>query len=145
MLVNSEWLYKNMKDVKIVEVNFDPLLNYYEGHIPNAVLLKWKDLLHDHIRDFAPPEKISKVLGNLGISKNDFIVLYSDTGNRYAFYTYWLLKAYGHEYVAILDGGLYKWLKDDLPIEDKIPIIPYSEYHVDKVDWSNRILIWELL
>ncbi|QIW24701.1 sulfurtransferase [Sulfolobus sp. S-194] len=146
MLVSVKWLYENLNEVKILEIDFDPDINYYEGHIPNALLLPWKSLLHDKIRDFTPPEKFSKVLGNLGISENDFVVLYSDMGNRYAFYTYWLMKAYGHENVAILNGGIYKWLKEGYPVENKATLpSEKSNYIVKRVDWSSRIFLWELL
>ncbi|QPG51190.1 sulfurtransferase [Saccharolobus solfataricus] len=145
MLVSAEWLYNNLKDVKIVEVDYNPQINYNEGHIPGAVLINWRDLLSDFSRDFADPEKLSKVLGRVGISNNDFIVLYSDMNNRYAFYTYWILKAYGHSYLAILNGGIYKWLRENYPIENKVVSVKRSEYRAGKPNWSSRILVWELL
>jgi len=145
MLVTSRWLYDNLNDVKVIEVNYTPEINYFESHIPSALLLEWKDLLHDKIRDFAPPDKISKVLGRLGISKDDTIVLYSDEGNRYAFYAYWVLKAYGHENVNVLDGGIYKWTKDQYPLTSEVPDPQRLDYVISKVDWSSRIFIFELL
>lgn len=60
MLVSTTWLHENLSDVKIIEVDFDPEFNYFEGHIPNAILLRWKDLLHDTIRDFAPQRNLVK-------------------------------------------------------------------------------------
>lgn len=145
MLVSVKWLYENLKDVKLVEVNYNPEINYFEAHIPNAFLLRWKDLLHDRIRDFAPPEKINRVLGHLGINKDDFIILYGDEGNRYAFYAYWVLKAYGHENLGILNGGIYKWIREEYPITSEIPTTSKCEYAVRDVDWSSRIRINELL
>ncbi|QGA69359.1 sulfurtransferase [Sulfolobus sp. E11-6] len=145
MLVSVEWLYNNLKDVKVVEVGYNPQINYYEGHIPGAVLINWKDFLSDSSREFASPEKLSKVLGNAGISNDDLIVLYSDMNNRYAFYAYWILKAYGHRNLAILNGGIYKWMKENYPIENDAVMVKRSEYKAKKPDWSARILVWELL
>ncbi|WP_338601826.1 sulfurtransferase [Sulfolobus tengchongensis] len=145
MLIDAEWLYKNLKDVKIVEVDFNPKISYYEGHIPSAVLINWRDFLNDSSRDFASPEKLSKILGNAGISEEDFVVLYSDMNNRYAFYAYWVLKAYGHSNLGILNGGIYKWLKDGYPIESDNVMVKKREYKAKKPDWSSRILVWELL
>ncbi|MFP3202891.1 MAG: rhodanese-like domain-containing protein [Sulfolobus sp.] len=117
MLVSVEWLRENLKDVKTIEVKYE-----LDGlpHIPTARLLHWKSILHPLKRDFAPREIISEVLSKLGISNDDTIILYSDLGNRYAFYAYWLLKAYGHEDVRILDGGIYKWLKEGLNLKMRL-------------------------
>jgi Rhodanese-related sulfurtransferase len=140
MLVSVEWLNNNLKDVKVVEIGYNPQINYYEGHIPGAVLINWRDFLDDNSRDFASPGKLSKVLGNAGINNDDLIVLYSEMNNRYAFYVYWILKAYGHSNLAILNGGIYKWLKEGYPIEsDGIVVNKKSEYKARKPDWSSRI------
>ncbi|QXJ29595.1 sulfurtransferase [Saccharolobus shibatae] len=145
MLVSIEWLYNNLKDVKVVEIDYNPQISYYEGHIPGAVLINWRDFLSDNSRDFASPEKLSKVLGNAGINNDDLIVLYSDMNNRYAFYAYWILKAYGHSNLAILNGGIYKWLRENYPIDNDAVVVRRSEYKASKPDWSSRILVWELL
>jgi thiosulfate/3-mercaptopyruvate sulfurtransferase len=142
MLVSVEWLRENLKDVKTIEVKYE-----LDGlpHIPTARLLHWKSILHPLKRDFAPREIISEVLSKLGISNDDTIILYSDLGNRYAFYAYWLLKAYGHEDVRILDGGIYKWLKEGFELEDEVKEFEKSVYVAKDPDWSNRIYVWELL
>jgi len=45
VLVFTEWVRNNISylKVRIVEVNYNPS-NYYQGRVPNAVLINWKVL-----------------------------------------------------------------------------------------------------
>ncbi len=92
-----------------------------EGHIPGA---RYADLVHDFSdRDaalaFTRPgvAEIEAAIGNLGISSKSRVVVY-DTGNGiWAARLWWVLRAYGHEAVWVLDGGFGKWKAEGRPVE----------------------------
>ncbi len=56
---------------------------------------------------------------NLGINKESVIVVYDDNGIYSSARVWWLFKAFGHENVAVLDGGLPEWLKLNYRTEPK--------------------------
>lgn len=68
-------------------------------------------------------------LGEQGVSPNHQVVAYDDSGGIFASRLWWLMKALGHESVAVLDGGLEKWLDEKRPVDTSPPkITPGSPY-----------------
>lgn len=58
----------------------------------------------------------------LGISNNDSIVVYDQTGMSFAAArVWWMFRLFGHDDVRVLDGGLPAWLAADLPLAPKTP------------------------
>jgi len=53
----------------------------------------------------------------LGINIDSQIVIYDDLGIYSSPRAWWMFKAMGHENVAVLDGGLPKWIKEKQPME----------------------------
>ncbi len=51
-----------------------------------------------------------------GVNKTSQVVCYDDMGGAWAGRLWWLLRHYGHEHVAVLDGGLQRWKRLGLPI-----------------------------
>ena len=52
----------------------------------------------------------AKTIGGLGISNSDHIVAYDGKGIFSAARLWWMLRAYGHEEVSVLNGGLPAFL-----------------------------------
>jgi thiosulfate/3-mercaptopyruvate sulfurtransferase len=85
---------------------------YAGGHIPGAVFV---DVDHDLARHGAPPtegrhplpdpELFAAHMATLGISDEDLVIAYDDSGGVMAARLVWMLRATGHE-AALLDGGL---------------------------------------
>ena len=85
---------------------------YDAGHIPGAVFV---DVDHDLARHGAPPtegrhplpdpELFATRMSTLGISDQDLVIGYDDSGGVMAARLVWMLRAAGHE-AALLDGGL---------------------------------------
>lgn len=70
ILVDIRWLLDHDTDsnVEVVEVDYDPISNYDQGHIPGAVLFDWKTDLGDDQTTFkasGPDEKIGSSRGRL--------------------------------------------------------------------------------
>jgi thiosulfate/3-mercaptopyruvate sulfurtransferase len=87
---------------------------YAKGHILGAVHSnsdEWQDtnaLPHCLILR----EKIRKICQEIGIHGDSLVVLYDDDDGRLAARIWFTLHAYGHEKVAILNGGVAQWLGD---------------------------------
>mmetsp|Transcript_37423 Transcript_37423/g.50795 ORF Transcript_37423/g.50795 Transcript_37423/m.50795 type:complete len:105 (+) Transcript_37423:101-415(+) len=52
----------------------------------------------------------------LQIRKSDLVVIYDDNNGWFASRAVFMLKAFGHENVKLLDGGLKKWKSDNYSI-----------------------------
>ncbi len=89
---------------------------YLEGHIPGASFLDVEGELS------APPatpggrhplpaaEDFARAAGAAGIGEGVFVVAYDQGMNGGAARLWWLLRHFGHEDVAVLDGGIEAWL-----------------------------------
>ncbi len=94
---------------------------YANGHVPGAIHVYWlKDLsaADTTVTTFLPdPDEAAERLGRLGITHERNVVAYSDGGNLYASRLWHVLTHYGHDRVAVLDGGIEKWQAENRPLE----------------------------
>lgn len=75
-----------------------------------------------------PSEQLfTQKMQELGVCNNTIIVVYDSVGLYLSPRAWWMLKAMGHEQVAVLDGGLPAWLKENLPCEDSNHTRKFSE------------------
>jgi thiosulfate/3-mercaptopyruvate sulfurtransferase len=56
-------------------------------------------------------------MASYGVSDDSFVVSYSTTSHWWATRLWWMLKVFGHDRVAVLDGGFQKWKAEGRPIE----------------------------
>src|SRR5438552_12467442 len=127
VLVDTSWVKSNLgnPNTRIAEVDYDPTPNYNLGHIPGAVLVDWKKDINDPVtRDIVSKAGLESLLGRLGISNHDRIVLYGDFNNWFAAFAFWVFKYYGLAYVVLLNGGRKKWIEQDLPLTKDVPSHP---------------------
>jgi thiosulfate/3-mercaptopyruvate sulfurtransferase len=125
-LVSTAWLADHLADpnLRIVDARWRGEAKDAPGtalsralfqatHIPGAVPFHWHyDLSHtvDGVRDMLlPPERFAEVMAAAGIGDDTTVVAYAETDYSGAARLWWALRYYGHEQVAILDGGLDKW------------------------------------
>lgn len=122
-LVSTEWLAANLEDVLVLDVRGDPDSYVQGGHIIGAVELRFGALrgVADDAGTAVPdmsvgPDAFAEVLRAAGLDAGEPVVLShrgrgpDDTG--YAAYLYWQLRRFGHDAVAILDGGTKKWVDE---------------------------------
>ncbi len=147
-LVEPDWLDKHLgeEDVKVVEVDYDPETAYRVGHIPGAFLIDWKrDLNKYPERDIIDQYGFESLMRRLGIRNSDAVILYGDYNNWFAAFAYWIFKIYGHDNVALLNGGRKKWIETSRPMTREEPRATESDYRVTKVDLSLRALFIDVL
>lgn len=142
-LVSTEWLAANLADprLRVVDVRgrvlppTDPKPHYFArpedyaaGHIPGASFVDWtRDIvdLDDPVpAQVAPPEKIARVLGALGIGDDSVVVAYDDWYSMYAGRLLWVLRYYGFERGRVLNGGLLRWQAEGRPVTAEVPRHP---------------------
>jgi thiosulfate/3-mercaptopyruvate sulfurtransferase len=99
----------------------DPRREYREGHLPGAVFFDL-DAASDH--DTALPhmlpsaEAFARHAGALGVGDEHVVVVYDGSGtNLSAARVWWMFRAFGHAAVAVLDGGVRKWVAEGRPLE----------------------------
>ncbi|MDX1710025.1 MAG: 3-mercaptopyruvate sulfurtransferase [Rhodovibrionaceae bacterium] len=129
-LVSTEWLHNHLDapDVRIVDATYylphenkDPRALFEEQHIPRAVFFdidEISDTSSDLPHMLPPPEKFSSRVRRLGLGDGTRIVVYDQRGIGTAPRAWWTFRAFGHEDVAVLDGGLAKWIAEGRPVED---------------------------
>lgn len=132
-LVSTEWLASHLKapDVRVVDGTWFPAESgrdaraaYQACHIPGAVFFDIDEIAEtgsDLPHMLPPPEKFSSRMRNLGLGDGNRIVIYDAHGLMSAARVWWMMRVFGHQDVAILDGGLPKWLAENRPVEDLPP------------------------
>ena len=128
-LVSTDWLAAHLGDPDIVVldatrhlpgVERDPQEDFHAAHIPGARFL---DLASLTDRDSSVPgalprgEHLAESLGALGVTAQSWIVLYDDSAIKSAARAWFMLRLFGHERVAILDGGWAKWSMEGRKVE----------------------------
>jgi thiosulfate/3-mercaptopyruvate sulfurtransferase len=68
-----------------------------------------------------PPEEFAARLRAWGVDADSRVVAYDDGNGAYASRLWWMLRWLGHDDVAVLDGGMRRWLQLGLPLSDAAP------------------------
>jgi thiosulfate/3-mercaptopyruvate sulfurtransferase len=73
-----------------------------------------------------PPAVFEAKMSALGISNTSRVVAYDSVGLFSAARCWWMFRVFGHDRVAVLDGGLKKWLAEDRASEigPPSPVLP---------------------
>lgn len=133
-LVDTDWLAAHLAapDVRVVDAswylpaqNRNPLAEYHARHIPGAVFFDLDDIsdTESPLPHMLPsPEKFSSRARRLGLGDGNRIVVYDGVGMFSAPRVWWMFRVFGHEDVAVLDGGFPKWLAEDRPVESTLPM-----------------------
>ncbi len=130
-VVSTEWLARNLgrPGLRVLDCswyfasqNRDTLLEFAERRIPGA---RFVDVDQVSAPDTHPlPHMVPDAatfaarIGALGIGDGDTVVTYDTAGiATAAARVWWMFRLFGHDKVAVLDGGLPKWLAEERPTE----------------------------
>lgn len=144
-LVETAWLADHAGEVVILDVRKNAktfsarpkpakgseeqklVLKSLTGHVPGAVSVPWKKFVvkqetaGTELKAMAPPkEAFEKLMRYLGVNDDSAIVVtgrgVSPSETSHAARFYWTLKYFGHDNVALLNGGTAQWAKEERPL-----------------------------
>ena len=139
-LVESEWLDKNLDNVKIIDCSWHMPLTKRNGfeeyktkHIPNSIFF---DLDSNSNKETNLPHMLvdkhewEKIVSAMGIKNNDEIVIYDNSDVISSCRCWYNFIYFGHDpkLVHILNGGLKKWIKEIRITTSDLPQINTSKY-----------------
>ena len=128
-LVSTGWLAQQLgsPDLSILDATLfmpgeprDPAAEFAQAHIPGARHFDIDALSDpDHPAPHMLPgaAAFGAAMVALGVGRDDRIVVYDDSPLHSATRGWFMLRHYGADRVAILDGGLAKWRAEDRPLE----------------------------
>jgi thiosulfate/3-mercaptopyruvate sulfurtransferase len=98
---------------------------YDHEHIPGSVFVDWTADIVDPDQEvkaqLAPADRFAEAMGRRGIGNETDVIVVDHTGGHFATRLWWALKYYGHERVAVLDGGFNRWKALSLPLTGSVP------------------------
>ena len=128
-LVSTDWLAARLgrPDLAILDASWafpqekrDLEQEFRTRHIPGAVRFD-VDAICDRgasLPHMLPgPEDFAAAVGALGIGNDTTVIAYDSAGLMSAARPWWMFRIFGHDKVAVLDGGLPKWLAEARPVE----------------------------
>ena len=135
-LVSTAWLAAHLADphVRVLDSSYkQPGMtptarqDYEAGHIPGAVFFDIDDVAEPgtslpHMIPSA--QRFAQKMAERGIGDDDRVVVYDAVGLSSAGRAWWMLRLFGHDNVALLDGGLPRWKAEGRPLETAAPTIP---------------------
>ena len=145
-LASTGWLAANLSapDLRVVDASWhlpnsgrNAATEYREQHIPGAVYFDLDDISDDasDLPHMMPPaEKFASRVRNLGLGDGNRIIVYDTVGIYSAARAWWMFRFFGHEEVAVLDGGLPKWVAEGHPIDD-MPPVPKTRHFTPRLNW----------
>jgi thiosulfate/3-mercaptopyruvate sulfurtransferase len=110
----------------------DAAAEYAEAHLPGAVFFDVEassDRRSPLPHMLPPAADFAERMSALGLDDADDIVVYDGSGaNLSAARVWWMFRVFGHERVAVLDGGIRKWRREGRPLESGTPALPRGSF-----------------
>ena len=138
-VVSAEWLKANIgrPDVVVLDCSWylpamerDPRAEHEAKRVPGA---RFFDV--DGVSDPSSPlphmlpdaGAFAAACDAVGVANGDQVVVYDGAGLFSAARGWWMFKVFGHDAVALLDGGMRAWEKlDGAPVETTLPAVPIA-------------------
>lgn len=114
--------------VRIVDCRFsfdaEARTDYLRAHLPGAVHIDWsRDIAAPPPPSGHPlymlqgPAEFAATMGHVGIGDDTFVVGYDAEGGHHAARLWLALRRYGHDRMAVMEGGIQKWQREGRPVE----------------------------
>ena len=117
-LISADWLDEHVGDSDVRVIDFRWYLvgrkgaeEYAKGHIPGAAFVELDDVTGKGPGRHPLPtrEQFQTAMRMAGVDDATAVVVYDDVGGSVAARLWFLLRWFGHERQAVLDGGLQTW------------------------------------
>jgi thiosulfate/3-mercaptopyruvate sulfurtransferase len=91
------------------------------GHVPGAYSADLIEQFSDSEARFPftrpSREQFERAAGEHGIANDATVIVYDTASGQWASRLWWLLRSFGHDDVAVLDGGLTRWRQEERALE----------------------------
>ena len=148
-LVETDWLAEHLDDPDLRIIDCTSYLpdyfekaevtkasgaeNYAQGHIPGSVYV---DLIHDLsdpnrpeiMYPMPPAEQFAAVMSRLGVGDGTRVILYDGFLNMWSTRVWWMLRAFGFDNAAVLNGGWQKWAAEGRQVSTEPGSYPSAEF-----------------
>ncbi|MFI4948163.1 MAG: sulfurtransferase [Alphaproteobacteria bacterium] len=95
--------------------------DFEKGHIPGAQFIDLQGDLsapHPKLRFMLPSaDDFAAAMGRFGVGDKSRVILYSTTTPQWASRVWWMLRNYGFDNAAVLNGGFQKWAREGRTVE----------------------------
>jgi thiosulfate/3-mercaptopyruvate sulfurtransferase len=145
-LVSPVWVSSHLREPGIVVLDCswylpgsgrDADAEYQAAHIPGAVrfdLDRASDAASDLPHMLPTPQHFADTMEQLGIGPGDLVICYDGSGvNLAAARAWWMFRVFGHDQVAVLDGGFPAWSAATRPVQRGTVRRPSTGYPVPTI------------
>ncbi len=132
-LVTVDWLADRVHTLRVIDTRWyladlqQGRREYQRGHIPGAVFLDLEtDLSGTGGRGRHPmptATEFEAAMASAGVGDDTPVVAYDQSIGAVASRLWWLLRHFGHENAAVLDGGYAAWVAAGLDLDNQHPHI----------------------
>jgi thiosulfate/3-mercaptopyruvate sulfurtransferase len=148
-LVSTDWLAAHLKDpdLRIFDATWflpdmarDAKAEYAAAHIPGARYFDIDEIsdARSELPHMAPPvEKFMSRMRAMGVGDGHQVVVYDGAGLFSAARVWWLFRLMGQKNIAVLDGGLPKWLAEGRTTTASPPVI--RDRHMNVKYQAHRV------
>jgi len=154
-LVETDWLHKNINNVKIIDCSWhmpqtqrSGLEEYKKHHITNSIFF---DLDNNSKKNTDLPHMLveasdwEQIVSNMGITKNDKIVIYDNSDVVSSCRCWFNFIYFGHDpkLVHVLNGGFQKWKHEKREITNNktnIQISKYQSYEIKELVKDKKLI-----
>lgn len=140
-LVSTAWLGERLSlpHLRVVDASWylpsagrEAEAEYRAGHIPGAIFFDL-DANSDRSTDLPhmlpDADVFARRMSKLGIGDEDDIVVYDGSGsNLSAARAWWMFRAFGHDRIGVLDGGIARWRQEGRPLETGSVVRPAARF-----------------
>lgn len=125
MLVDTAWVAAHGGDAGVAVVDVRSSTAYEAGHVPGARWLSEGPLRNeaDNETYLPAPEAFRMLMEKAGITNQSHVVIYDVLGGPSAARLWYVLQAYGHERVSLMNGGWNQWVAEKRTVS-KEPLVP---------------------
>lgn len=139
-LVSADWLAAHLDEpgLRVLDATYkmpgvtpDAAVSYAAGHIPGSVFFDI-DAISDKTSNLphmlpSPPQFAAQVAA-LGIGDHHRVIVYDSTGLIGAARAWWMFRVFGHDDVAVLDGGLPAWIATGKTVTAAVPRVAAASF-----------------
>ncbi|KAK6797582.1 hypothetical protein RDI58_005284 [Solanum bulbocastanum] len=132
-VVSVDWLHANIRDpdLKVLDASWympdeqrNPFQEYQVACIPGALFFDIDGVTDrtTNLPHMLPSEEaFAAAVSAFGIKNKDGVVVYDGKGIFSAARVWWMFRAFGHDKVWVLDGGLPRWRASGYDVESTAP------------------------